>query len=776
MSAFGGLLLTNRGKTLLSKAQTGVTLQYTRIALGDGRLGTGSILELNALRNEVKSLNITNIRVLGGGRVVASAALRKEDVPTGFYFREIGLFANDPDIGEILYCYGNAGDLAEYIPSASDSDVIEKSIDIQTVVGNASNVTAVIDSSLAFATIDGAQEMVDRAEGNAKAYADETFSPKAHDHAAATSTSSGFMSNTDKSKLDGVEANANRYVHPTNHPPSIITQDANNRFVSDAEKTAWNAKETTSGAQAKVDAHNNATNVHGATSTATASRLIIRDVNGRAKVAAPAADDDIALLGTVKQLIANLVNGSPGALDTLDELAQALGDDPNFATTITNLIGTKETPAGAQAKVDAHESRKDNPHAVTKTQVGLGSVDNVQQATKAEFNSHNSDDVRHITAAERTNWNAKETPAAAQAKVDSHNNATTGIHGATPAATANRILIRDAAGRAKVAAPAADDDIALLGTVKQLIANLVNGSPGALDTLDELAQALGDDPNFATTITNLIGTKETPAGAQAKVDTHGNKKDNPHAVTKAQVGLGNVDNIQQATKAEFNTHNTDNTRHITAAERTAWNAAETNAKNASLPRAGGNITGELTVQNSPVITEVNMANFGTNKKQLIKTINFADTPTQSMTIDFGGEYSEVIITGDAITTNVNASSNVIVHLKDYPNDNDYMLVSITGYTIESNNQRRPIVQSVGNSSYVSFLDFVFKITQYDFVRLDISHATYAATTPGYYQTGTWYNKFGYPRVPALKTATGITINSSNYPLSGGTIKIWGVPK
>ena len=36
-----------------------------------------------------------------------------------------------------------------------------------------------------------------------------------------------------------------------------------------------------------------------------------------------------------------LVNGAPAALDTLQELAQALGDDPNFATTITNLIGTK---------------------------------------------------------------------------------------------------------------------------------------------------------------------------------------------------------------------------------------------------------------------------------------------------------------------------------------------------------------------------------------------------------------------------------------------------
>ena len=39
--------------------------------------------------------------------------------------------------------------------------------------------------------------------------------------------------------------------------------------------------------------------------------------------------------------IAALVNSSPATLDTLNEIATALGNDPNFATTITNLIGTK---------------------------------------------------------------------------------------------------------------------------------------------------------------------------------------------------------------------------------------------------------------------------------------------------------------------------------------------------------------------------------------------------------------------------------------------------
>ena len=49
----------------------------------------------------------------------------------------------------------------------------------------------------------------------------------------------------------------------------------------------------------------------------------------------------VPTLEYTQQLIANLVNSAPAALDTLKELANALGNDPNFATTITNLIGQK---------------------------------------------------------------------------------------------------------------------------------------------------------------------------------------------------------------------------------------------------------------------------------------------------------------------------------------------------------------------------------------------------------------------------------------------------
>ena len=63
------------------------------------------------------------------------------------------------------------------------------------------------------------------------------------EHANASTSVAGFLSAADKTKLDGVADGANAYSHPANHPASIITQDSSNRFVTDAEKTAWSAKQ-----------------------------------------------------------------------------------------------------------------------------------------------------------------------------------------------------------------------------------------------------------------------------------------------------------------------------------------------------------------------------------------------------------------------------------------------------------------------------------------------------------------------------------------------------
>lgn len=127
---------------------------------------------------------------------------------------------------------------------------------------------------------------------------------------------------------------------------------------------------------------------------------------------------------------------------------------------------------------------------VTAKSVIVGGVD--VTAELDELNEHVSNTTSHITAAERTAWNAKATTA----------------------------------------------------YVDEAVAELVNSAPDKLNTLDELAAALGDDENFANTVTTSLSKKAT----KTDLESHTGNQSNPHKVTKTQVGLGNVDNTSDANK------------------------------------------------------------------------------------------------------------------------------------------------------------------------------------------------------------------------------------
>lgn len=99
----------------------------------------------------------------------------------------------------------------------------------------------------------------------------------------------------------------------------------------------------------------------------------------------------------ITNAINNLVNAAPGALDTLDELAAALGDDANFATTVTNLIGTKQaTITGAATTITSSNltanraliSNGDGKVAASPvTSTELGYLDGVTSAIQTQLNA-----------------------------------------------------------------------------------------------------------------------------------------------------------------------------------------------------------------------------------------------------------------------------------------------------------------------------------------------------------------------------------------------------
>jgi hypothetical protein len=152
MADFRGTILTVKGRNLLAKAQIGTTLTFTKIKLGDGLWPSNADpTQLNDLVSPKLNLPIQEIRLVGDGTVRLRFVLTNTGLSQGFFMREIGIYAQDPDIGEILYAVAYAGDRADFIP-ADGITKVENVVDIYTVIANAQNVTAVISDTVILAT------------------------------------------------------------------------------------------------------------------------------------------------------------------------------------------------------------------------------------------------------------------------------------------------------------------------------------------------------------------------------------------------------------------------------------------------------------------------------------------------------------------------------------------------------------------------------------------------------------------------------------------------
>ncbi|WP_336654319.1 phage tail protein [Leclercia adecarboxylata] len=201
------------------------------------------------------------------------------------------------------------------------------------------------------------------------------------------------------------------------------------------------------------------------------------------------SDTQIATTAFVKAAIDALINSSPGVLDTLGELATALGNDPNFATTMVNALATK-APLASPALTGT-------PTAPTAAQT----VSNTQIATTAYVKAA-------ITALVNSSPGALDTLSELAAALGNDPNfATTMVNALAAKAPLASPALTGTPTAPTAAQTVRNAQIATTAYVKAAIDALVNSSPGALDTLSELAAALGNDPNFATTMVNALAAK-----------------------------------------------------------------------------------------------------------------------------------------------------------------------------------------------------------------------------------------------------------------------------
>lgn len=150
-----GMVLTNAGRNLLAKALTGKQLNFTRACVGDGNLGSRDQLTLTALISQKKVLPIQSIlatQQIGTCEIVLE--MSNSGLTNGFFVREYGLFATDPDTNkEVLYAYRNKGTEAGYLPGDNGIDAVNYTLTILTVIDQATNVTATISSANSYVTI-----------------------------------------------------------------------------------------------------------------------------------------------------------------------------------------------------------------------------------------------------------------------------------------------------------------------------------------------------------------------------------------------------------------------------------------------------------------------------------------------------------------------------------------------------------------------------------------------------------------------------------------------
>lgn len=147
MAEFQNQSLTRLGRNAIAQAVAGETLEFTKIQFGDGYMPSSKTVEdMTALVSPKDTFDITKCVPNGNNTVTVTGVFTNANVSEGYYWREIGLFAKDPadSTKEILYAYGNAADLADYIPSSTEATVYEKIMDVVTYIGEAANVTVTI--------------------------------------------------------------------------------------------------------------------------------------------------------------------------------------------------------------------------------------------------------------------------------------------------------------------------------------------------------------------------------------------------------------------------------------------------------------------------------------------------------------------------------------------------------------------------------------------------------------------------------------------------------
>ncbi|PHU92384.1 phage tail protein [Shigella boydii] len=319
-------IITDTGAKKLAQvaAPDGKPVRLTHMAVGDGG-GTLPTPDSKQTRlvHEVwrHTVNRVILDATHQNRIIAELVIPPET--GGFWIREIGVFDEHGD----LIAVGNTAE--SYKPAVAEGSGRAQTFRTILTVSSTATVALTVDNTMVMATVDYVDDKLKEHEQSRR-------------HPDASLTAKGFVQ----------LSSATNSVSETQAATPKAVKAAYD--LANAKYTAQDATTAQKGIVQLSSATNSTSETLAATSKAV--KAVMDETNKKAPLNSPALtgtpttptarqgtnNTQIASTAFVMAAIAALVDSSPDALNTLNELAAALGNDPNFATTMTNALAGKQ--------------------------------------------------------------------------------------------------------------------------------------------------------------------------------------------------------------------------------------------------------------------------------------------------------------------------------------------------------------------------------------------------------------------------------------------------
>ena len=159
MAEFSKLVITAKGQALIAKMIAGVgNIEFTKVSASSTTYTLSQLEALTALSNVKQTSLISKKTITNNVAIKLEAAFTNTDLTAGYNMKALGLYAKDPDAGEILYAVTIETSGNCYMPPYNGITVSGAYIQLVTTVGNADSVNLKVDPA-AVATIGDIQEL-----------------------------------------------------------------------------------------------------------------------------------------------------------------------------------------------------------------------------------------------------------------------------------------------------------------------------------------------------------------------------------------------------------------------------------------------------------------------------------------------------------------------------------------------------------------------------------------------------------------------------------------